>query len=299
MRRFWGRRRGDKESGVSWRQADLGARPWLVLGGGGLRGLVHVGAWRVLSDLGLRPAGIVGTSVGALVGACIAAGRPVEELDKAARAVRKADVAQLQRRALWVNGLRSESLFRREALETFVESLLPPEGWDGLKIRFQANAVELGSGRSEWFGPGARTDVPLAQAIYASAALPLFFPPARLPGGAYVDGGVADPLALARARELGATGIVAIDASSGEGVDLQEVLGAGLIGIHQRVLSIATGRQRRERIAEWDGPPLLYIRPQLEGFGTFDFDAIPYFLEEGKRAAQEAFSEGGVGESGP
>jgi NTE family protein len=287
---FWGNRRGDREAGVKLGGVDLGPRPWLVLGGGGLRGLVHIGAWSVLSDAGFRPAGILGSSVGALLGACIASGRPPAELEAEARTVRKGDVAQLQRRALWVTGIRSEALFRREALEGLIGRLLPTEGWEGLQLRFQANAVELGSGRSEWFGAGGRTDVPLAQAIYASAALPLFFPPARLPGGAYVDGGVLDPLPLERARALGATGIVAVDASSGETADLEKVLEDGLLGLHQRVLSLATGSRRRTLIAEWSGPPLLYIRPALERFGTFDFTAIPYFLEEGVRATQGALA---------
>ena len=49
-----------------------------------------------------------------------------------------------------------------------------------------------------------------------------------------------------------------------------------------------TWRRRQELVAEWDGPPLIYVRPQLEGYGTFDFDSVEYFLEEGYRAARKA-----------
>jgi NTE family protein len=287
MRAFW-RKAERREEGPILGGVHLGPRPWLVLGGGGLRGLAHVGAWRALDEVGFRPAGILGTSIGALVGACIAGGRPTDELEDEARELERTDIARLQRRALWVNGIRSEALFRGDALEAYLGRILPPGGWQDLQVRFQANAVELGSGREEWFGPGARTDVSLPRAVYASAALPLFYPPARIPGGAYVDGGVANALPLGRARELGATGIVAVDAGSGEGSEVRKVLADGMLAIHQRVMSIQSGRRRREEVAAWSGPPLLYVRPRLDGFGTFEFEAVDYFLGEGERAAREA-----------
>jgi hypothetical protein len=43
--------------------------PWVVLGGGGLKGLVHIGAWKAMSEHGIRPAGIIGNSIRALIGA--------------------------------------------------------------------------------------------------------------------------------------------------------------------------------------------------------------------------------------
>ena len=54
-------------TGDSVRLEDLGATPWVVLGGGGLKGLAHVGAWPALTEAGVQPAGIVGTSIGAEV----------------------------------------------------------------------------------------------------------------------------------------------------------------------------------------------------------------------------------------
>ena len=59
-------------TGDSVRLEDLGDTPWVVLGGGGLKGLAHVGAWRALTEAGVQPAGIVGTSIGALAGALAA-----------------------------------------------------------------------------------------------------------------------------------------------------------------------------------------------------------------------------------
>jgi predicted acylesterase/phospholipase RssA len=87
---------------------------------------------------------------------------------------------------------------------------------------------------------------------------------------------------------MGATGIVAIDVGSGETVETETVLDQGMVGIHQRIFSIMTYRRRRDLLAQWEGPPVLYVRPRLEGYGTFDFDRIDYFLEEGYRAMQES-----------
>ncbi len=269
----------------------MGESPWLVLGGGGLKGLAHLGVWRGLEEAGFEPAGILGTSIGALVGASVAWGRPVEEMEKEARELRRTDIARVQRRSVWLNGIRSPSLFRGERLRSYMRKHLPEEGWDALRIRFQANAVELGTGQTEWFGAGARTDVPLADAIYASAALPLFYPPIPLPGGLYVDGGTEAALPVRRAAELGATGIVAVDVGAGETGDGEEVVSQGMLAIHQRVFAIMSGRMRRETLLHWEGPPLLYIRPRLDEYGTFDFDHAEYFLAEGLRAIREVLDE--------
>jgi len=292
MFRFWRRDSEKDEEGPVLGGIPLGPRPWLVLGGGGLKGLTHLGAWKALQAHGFEPSGIVGTSVGALVGAALAAGRDVDELMARARELTRSDIARVQRRALWVSGFRAEALFQEEPFREYLGEVLPEDGWEALEIRFQANAVELASARTEWFGIGARTDVPLKEAIYASAALPVFYPAAALPGGLYVDGGVEFALPLERAAELGATGIVAIDPGAAEQADTREVVLGGMLAMHQRVYSIMSGRLRREALRNWNGPPLLYLRPRLDGYGTFDFDNIRYFLEEGERGMNELLDHG-------
>src|SRR5690606_28604122 len=149
-------------------------------------------------------------------------------------------------------------------LRRFLESVLARGGWEDMDVRFQTNAVEMGAGRTEGFGIGARTDVPLVDAVYASRALPLFYPPARLPGGLEVDGGTEDALPIRRAAELGATGIVAVDVGSGPTADAEAVVEQGMLAIHERVFSIMSGGRRRSTVAAWDGPPLVYVRPDVE-----------------------------------
>jgi len=275
----------------------LGKRVWLVLGGGGLKGLAHIGIWRALSENGVKVQGIVGTSIGALVGALIASGSSWEEMHERAQALRKEDIVRINRRAVLFNGIRQVSIFRGDTLMDYFREVLPAGGWDDMGIPLQVNAVDLKCGKTEWFGPGARMDVPLLDAVYASAALPLFYPPAELPGGAYVDGGTEHPLALSRAATEGATGIVGVDVGSGEEGQPERILERGMLAVHQRIFSIMTWRRRRDLLAQWDGPPVLYVRPRLEGYETFDFDNIGYFVDEGYRAMREALEAKGSAEA--
>lgn len=261
--------------------------PWLVLGGGGLKGMAHIGAFQALEEAGVRPAGIVGTSIGALVGALAASGMSAAEMRERAGLLKRRDIVSLNRRAVWINGIREVSVFRGDSLRNFFEDVLPAEGWDALRIPVLINAVDLGDGSLQWFGPGDRDDVSLLDAVYASAALPVLYPPFELGGRAYVDGGISRSLPLEKAQEEGAERIVAIDVGSGETTDTQEVLDQGMIAIHQRVVSIMMWQRRHELVSRWQGVPLLYVRPRLDGYGTFDFEHVAYFLDEGYRAMKE------------
>ncbi len=247
-----------------------------------------MGAWRAIEEVGLEVAGILGTSIGALVGAAIGSGVSTDDLEERARAVRNRDIARIQRRAIWVNGIRTASVLRGDVLMSYIEDVLPTHDWDELGMPVQVNAVELGRGETEWFGVGARTDVSIPEAVYASAALPVLYPPAKIGNGYYVDGGTGDALGLRRAKELGADWILGVDVGSGPEADASRVVEGGMVAIHQRVFSIQSGMARRAMVESWDAPPLLFIRPELDGYKTFDFEHVAYFVDEGYRATRAA-----------
>ncbi|MEE8148728.1 MAG: patatin-like phospholipase family protein [Longimicrobiales bacterium] len=261
---------------------------WLVLGGGGLKGLGHVGAWRALEEAGVQIDGIVGTSIGGMVAVCLASGMEWRELQGRARALRKSDILRVNRRIKWLGGVREQSVFKREPLFEYIRALLPISDWAAIPLPVQVSAVALGTGQTHWFGSGARTDVPPAEAIYASCALPLIYPPAPLGDDYFVDGGTCHALPLERAVELGATSIIAVDAGSGAESDAQEVVDHGLVGVHQRVYGIMTRHDRRAVVDSWTDPPLLCVRPEVDDHGTFDFAEIGFYLEEGYRAMRHA-----------
>lgn len=276
-------------------QSDLGSlgeRIWLVLGGGGLKGLAHIGAWRALAEAGVSVEGIVGTSIGSLVGALAASGADWKEMRAAARALRREDIVRINRRAVLFNGIRQISLFRGDTLEAYYEGILPAGGWSDMKIPLLVNAVDLATGKTEWFGRGARLDLSLADALYASSALPVLYPPLQVDGRVLVDGGTEHPLGLFKAAEQGATGLIGIDVGAGEVADADAIMAQGMMAVHQRIFSIMTYRRRRDLLNHWHGPPLMYVRPRLDGYGTFDFDAVEYFVEEGYRAMSQALGAG-------
>ena len=65
-----------------------------------------------------------------------------------------------------------------------------------------------------------------------------------------------------------------------------------MLAIHQRIFAIMTYRRRHEALRSWSGPPFVYVRPRLDGYGTFDFSNVEYFVEEGYRATREALLGG-------
>jgi predicted acylesterase/phospholipase RssA len=306
---------------------------YLVLGGGGMKGLAHVGAWRALQETGVRVTGVVGTSIGALIGACIAGGLEYERMVALARALQKPDVATLNRWALLFNGIRQPSLFRDEPFRAYLESVLPARTFGELDLPLSVNAVDLTTGETKWFGAGGDMDVPLADAIYASCALPVFYPPAQIDGHYYVDGGVGDPLPIDFAAAQGASRIIAIDVAAGMVGDGAGAVDKGMVAIHHRVMQIMGGLRRRASLgsdaidgletggsgdvyasgtergsddphgsgtargigtdlsgagARASGADVVYVRPELDGYETFDFANTEYFLAEGYRAVQAA-----------
>lgn len=262
--------------------------PWLVLGGGGLKGMAHIGALQALDEAGVRPAGIVGTSIGSLIAACAASGMSPAEMRERALTIDRRAIRRLNRGAVWINGIREVSVFRGDTLRDYFEDVLPEGGWSALRIPVLINAVDLGDGSTHWFGPGAREDVSLLDAVYASSALPVFYPPFRRDGRAFVDGGILRSLPVGKAQDEGAARIIGIDVGSGGEADVAELLQQGMVAIHQRVVSLMMWERRHDLVTTWKGVPLLYVRPQLDGYGTFDFDHIEYFLDEGHRAMREA-----------
>ncbi len=263
-----------------------------MLGGGALKGLAHIGVWRALGEAGVQVAGIVGTSIGALVGAMAASGAHWKDMRALARRLRRTDIAQVNRRAVLVNGIRQTSVLRGDTLRDYYQGILPTSGWEAMRVPLLVNAVDLATGKTEWFGQGARTDVPLVDALYASSALPVLYPPAEIGGRVFVDGGIQQPMGLRRAAEEGATGILGIDVGAGEDADVGLILQQGIPAVHQRILSIVTHRLRRELVDGWEGPPLLYVRPRLDGYGSFDFQHIECFVEEGYWAMSLALGPG-------
>jgi NTE family protein len=173
-----------------------------VLGGGGRLGAHEVGMLQALLERGVTPALIVGTSVGAINGAVVAA-------DPApATADRLADVwADIERHGVFDGSIASRlatlartrtHLHGNEALRAMLERALPGLIED-LAVPFQCVAASIERASEHWFTAG-----PLVDAVMASAAVPGVLPPVELDGEHFLDGGIVNSIPVARAVELGA-----------------------------------------------------------------------------------------------
>ncbi len=154
----------------------------LVLGGGGLKGFAHIGVLRAFDELGIRPALLAGTSIGSLISAAYVAGMPNEEMADRARALRRRDLFRINRIGMVLERMRSPSIYQEEALRRVIDGIVPDKRFGELETPLLVNTVDLVRGSQVVWGlPGLR-DVSVSEAVYASCALPGFFPPSNIGG---------------------------------------------------------------------------------------------------------------------
>src|SRR2546426_764153 len=149
----------------------------LVLGGGGMKGVAHVGVLQALTERGLVPSQIVGSSVGALVGAAWSAGKSIAELHEIAIGLVRKDIFAVAHADMAFKRMRSPALFRREPLDTLLHRLVGDVTFQDLRHRLVVNTVDLNSGMQVFWGLDGLDEVPVKDAVFASCALPGYLPP--------------------------------------------------------------------------------------------------------------------------
>lgn len=267
-----------------------------VLSGGGAKASAHLGAVRALREAGLEPGRYVGTSMGAVMAAMLAAGLTPEAVIDRIRGVRRHDVARLSAASL-VQGLFATALLQPEPLERTISRLLPVTAFDQLRMPLTITAADLDTGELVCFGDGG-VDAPLATALAASCALPLWFPPALWEGRRLADGGLRGALPLGVAARFESDLVVAVDA--GPGFDALPATGKlappPLIRMHNDSMGALMAANTELELALWratpDRPPLLYVRPVVERGATFALHQAGRYAEAGYEAARAAMAAG-------
>lgn len=155
----------------------------LVLGGGGARGLAHIGVIRYLSESGYQIRTVAGTSMGALVGGIHAHGK----LEVYARWVSALDRSQVLR--LLDPTLGRDGLFKGERIINVMRELVGDCQIEDLPMGYTAVATDLDTGEEVWLREGRLFD-----AIRASMATPLVFTPYRVGARLLLDGALVNPL---------------------------------------------------------------------------------------------------------
>ncbi len=176
-----------------------------------MRGYAHIGVIRAMERLGLHVNEIVGTSMGAVIGGLFATGMNSKEVEEAASEISLKDYFKLKLLKFLVKGYRHASVYKGKVFHDFLQSAVPQKTFGELPMPFFCNALSLTRGASRFFGlPGADT-VPVADAIYASSALPGIFEPIEIEGDHYIDGGMTESLGLRLAEARKSDLVIAVD----------------------------------------------------------------------------------------
>jgi len=179
----------------------------LVLTGGGSRAAVEVGALKVL-DSHMRPDVIIGTSAGAINAAYYAGGMSPTELERIWENVTNRLVFPVNWQIMYLFG-KIRSISHPYKLKRLIERTLPVKTFEECKIPLYINATDLRTGKSVFFHSGSIVD-----AIMASCAIAPYYPPYRINGVEYVNGGISNMIAIDEARALKCRQIIAVSTFS-------------------------------------------------------------------------------------
>jgi len=170
----------------------------LALGGGGLRGLAHIGVLQALEEAGIRPDLVVGTSAGALVGAAYASGKTPRQIQELALDVNIASFVDFT--------ISSRGIMRGDHIATWVDTITGQMPIEAFPIKFAAVATDLERGVPVLLERGTP-----GNAVRASVAVPGVQVPVPYRHGHLVDGAISSLVPVRAARALGADVVIAVD----------------------------------------------------------------------------------------
>jgi len=266
----------------------------LVLGGGGAKALAHAGAWQALQERNARVTHIVATSMGAVIGAALAAGATAAQVVQVAESLSTKDVASLDLVAL-VKGIFASRILKAAALKRTIGRLVSATRFADLKVPLTVTTTDVDSGELVLFGQlGA--DAPLLDVLYASCALPLYFSPARIAGRRLADGGLRAVLPLQVAARIPADVVVAVHVGPGFDETLPpptapaRLFPPALIRAHGEAIRIMMAAQTETAIEQWPSgaPRLVVVRAVAEREATFSVGQTERYYEAGYQETRRA-----------
>lgn len=249
----------------------------LALGGGGARGLAHIHAIEALDELGVSPVAIAGSSIGAIMGAGMAAGisgRDIREyahatLSRGSEVMARLWKARPKELTSFVTGLRLTQFDGEQVLRAFLPPQIP-DTFEDLPIPLMVTATDFFGHRLAVLDSG-----PLYSALAASSALPAVFRPVERDGMTLIDGGIFNPVPFDLLEKL-ADIVVAIDvvgapekAERKRPSSIDVMFGASQLTM-QSVIAEKLKTQR----------PAVFLRPPVSRFRVLDFMKVDAVLKE-------------------
>ena len=264
----------------------------LALGGGGARGIAHIGVIRVLEEHGITIRGIAGTSMGAVIGGLYAA-NALPQYEEFLQNLSMKGVLKLLDPKIPTDGLLDG-----KKMVKLLRSMLNDVQIEHMPLPFVAVTADLHSGKPVQLKSGD-----LVESMRASFAIPGVFSPVAFQDKWLVDGAVATPVPVAVARDIQPDlPVLAVNVNAAEFPPLE----ASLAAIAPRgdenkkkpsILttlneSIAHMQNQLARFQLELNPPDAPVQPALKGIGLFDFIRSEHIIAEGRRATEEAIHQG-------
>lgn len=277
----------------------------IALGGGGARGMAHIGFFQVLDEAGIEVSVVTGTSMGAIVGAGYAIHKSGRVLQDFFERFLESEVFNLAKfgfikgantklpeksglterlggifkRALFHGmmltrpGLLSDDLYKQ-----IIDFFIPEIDFSQTKLPFACAALDLASGQNVVFDSGS-----LRLAVRASAAIPGMTEPVYHENHIYCDGGATMNVPVEPLIKMGANPIIAIDVD--RDVETLDSFG-NVIEVIIRLADSASGRLKEKELAHAD----LVIAPEVGEIHWADYEAGVSFIECGRNAARDNLS---------
>ena len=262
----------------------------LALGGGGARGLAHIGVLEILEREGIPIDMITGTSAGAAIGALYAQGKNINEIKDLARSWDWKQRARIIDLALPKTGF-----IAGKKLKQLLKSIIGDVKFNDLKIPFACIATDIMSGEEVIINQGS-----VLEAVRASISLPVIFTVVKWKGRYLVDGGLVDPVPVNVLKDMGADFIIAVNVTPRLSRAFQKVYieelkpekaGAvkepNIFNILMKVINIDSSH-----LVGWclNGADII-IEPRMAGIGFGDFGHIDECILEGGLSTIDAVLE--------
>ena len=259
-------------------RASTGPTFAVAFGGGGARGLAHIHVIEALDELGIRPVAIAGSSIGAIMGAGMAAGMTGRDIHDYARSIlaRRSEVAARMWRARPINfadvsagGVRFGQLNVERILRAFLPEQVP-QNFAELTIPLSVTATDYYGHALAVFEEGD-----LISALAASAAIPALFRPVRRGGKLLIDGGIYNPVPFDLLEDK-ADVVIAIDVVGAPTPNSRRTPTSVelMFGASQLMMQSITNLMRAA------APPDLFIRPPVDSYRVLDFLKVKRILKE-------------------
>ena len=249
----------------------------LALGGGGARGLAHIGVIKALEEAGVPIDFIAGTSMGALVGGWYALTKDILFLENLFSKIKHRDIFSKRK------VMKGSNLFRDESVAELLEIGTGDKKIEDCQIPFAAVATDAHNGEMVVLSRGS-----LENAIKASSSIPIFFRPVKHGNRMLTDGGLCNPVPVDVVKKMGADFIIAVDVSS-RWVDIteEEINALKITRLISHIAAIGEHQIAKPILEQAD----IVLKPTVLSYNWHDFDKAKEIIAEGGDETERNFGK--------